>query len=1193
MTAPRLRFAFTSMKALFPLVLLLIPFSLLAAEKQDLRSVDPAVLQAMQSAPQGRTAFAMGKQAGGAAFETRLRDALQLGSHNSLQPLSKSVDQNGMRHSRYRQHYAGVPVFGEQVFVHSDAGGQLLSLSGKSVAALEASLSPQDSQTQVLSPAAAMQRAKARADVYLRAKTPATRAFSHKKFRNEKIALVIYVDKGKARDAYSISYVVEAPKAQAVRPFLILDADSGAVLKQWDGMAYEKGTGPGGNEKTGIYEYDGSPLHPFWDVEKVGGVCSMTSGSVVTVNANHTRETNPTATGYVPVPRTAFVYDCGSRNPANRNTYIGVNGGVAPINDAHFFGTVTEKMYKKLFDRQPLEGNMVLRVHYDSGLENAFWDGGYANFGDGRKQFYPFSTSLNVVAHEISHGVTEQNSGLIYEGQSGGINEAFSDMAGEAAEYFFSANKRVDWLVGAELTKAKGKVAMRYFAKPSRDGFSIDHAAQFYLMLDVHNSSGVFNRVFYLIATSSGWNPEKAFKVFYDANVNYWSELSDYNDAACGVVDATADRIRNDKTGTYIATDINVVNKAFNAVGVYCLGAKTSALPFVDVDGDHMDDNWERAQVGRLPGQDPNSAQHELNVGINDAGDDVDQDGLNNGEEYRRGTNPFNADSDGDGIKDGVVVRANEKNPDDVTDFGGGDPFPNDANWLGFTRFGGVATSGFDMTLAMAGSAVSSADFDGDGFADTLIGMPHYALRQKGRRYPDVGLVVVVSGATGHWLWIRTGSQPHEMFGYSVAATGDLDGDGIADLVVGAPGRNGLERRMAGAGAAEAYSFAKRNEAGDKLIPLHSFYGAAQGDHFGWSVDGINDLVGNGNGNGDIVVGAPYADVVTGEKGKRGYKKWLDAGAAYVFNANSSTPVATLSYANLGYTEDKVGAHAGDHFGWSVAGIGDVDGDGLGDVLVGAPQSDKKGAKDVGRAFPISVYRSMVLWLPSIAGDNAGDQLGSSVSALDDIGGTQVVDPKDPSHLLDVADFAIGAPKADYFDPTGNGVVLAADAGMVKVCFGQGNFSDAPNCHAYRGKIAGDYLGAAIANLGSTNSDPNGAKKTGLLISSYGHDLRDAMGKVVADVGMVQALLGAQIAEETEGSSLWQVIGQTKGDLLGKAVATGDVNGDGTLDAVLGASGADSPWQSKSGARLWLKDTGAVSVISGKATGDVSVPKTQ
>ena len=126
-------------------------------------------------------------------------------------------------------------------------------------------------------------------------------------------------------------------------------------------------------------------------------------------------------------------------------------------------------MYSGWYNTAPISQKLRMRVHYSNNYENAFWDGSQMTFGDGASTFYPL-VSLDVSSHEVSHGFTEQNSGLRYAGQSGGINEAFSDMAGEAAEYFMKGSN--DWLVGADIFK-QAEGSLRYMEDPTRDGRSI------------------------------------------------------------------------------------------------------------------------------------------------------------------------------------------------------------------------------------------------------------------------------------------------------------------------------------------------------------------------------------------------------------------------------------------------------------------------------------------------------------------------------------------------------------------------------------------------------------------------------------------------------------------------------------------------------------------------------------------------
>lgn len=338
----------------------------------------------------------------------------------------------------------------------------------------------------------------------------------------------------KTRLVYVVSYLVEGSE-HPTRPFTMLDAHTGEVIDRWEGIAHAQvGTGPGGNEKTGMYEY-GTDYH-YLDVLENGTECVMESENVVTVDLNGATDGD-----------TTYRYEC------PRNEHKAVNGAFSPLNDAHYFGNIVFDMYKNWFDTAPLSFKLMMRVHYGSNYENAFWDGKAMTFGDGESFFYPL-VSLDVSAHEVSHGFTEQNSGLVYANQSGGMNEAFSDMAGEAAEYYMKGTN--DWMVGRDIFKEEG--ALRYMDDPSRDGSSINNASEYYDGLNVHYSSGVFNKAFYHLATTQGWDTKKAFELFVLANQIYWSENSDFWQGACGVKNSATDL-------GYSADDVVA---AFNLVGV-------------------------------------------------------------------------------------------------------------------------------------------------------------------------------------------------------------------------------------------------------------------------------------------------------------------------------------------------------------------------------------------------------------------------------------------------------------------------------------------------------------------------------------------------------------------------------------------------------------------------------------------------
>ncbi len=485
----------------------LIPQSLLLASLAAPAATFAAELVDVASLPQPRTGIAAGD----------IHSALGL-APEELDADSSARLPNGTRVTRYQQFYKGVRVWGEAI---TEASGPRPQRSGRMLVGIEQDLTRDATPT--LTREQALQQAKG---LVASALPP----------RNEQSELVVRQnEQGQAQLAYVVSFFLGGAKPS--RPHFMIEANSGELLQRWEGLAHAEASGPGGNSKTGQYLY-GTQYGPLI----VSRDCQMNSGDVITVNLNQ-RYDNSSVTPF----RFACPY----------NDYKAINGAFAPLNDAHYFGNLVFQMYGSWFGGlRPLnERKLYMKVHYGNGYENAFWDGQAMTFGDGRSRFYPL-VSLDVSAHEVSHGFTELNSGLVYEGQSGGINEAFSDMAGEAAEYFMKGSN--DWKVGADIFKGSG--ALRYMDQPSRDGASIEHAAQYHDGIDVHHSSGVYNRAFYLLSRTPGWNTRKAFEVFVDANRFYWTETSSFAQGACGV-------IRSAQNRSYGSAEVVA---AFAAVGVSC-----------------------------------------------------------------------------------------------------------------------------------------------------------------------------------------------------------------------------------------------------------------------------------------------------------------------------------------------------------------------------------------------------------------------------------------------------------------------------------------------------------------------------------------------------------------------------------------------------------------------------------------------
>lgn len=454
------------------------------------------------------------------------KEIVGLSTENDLVLVKEFKKSNGGVTRRYQQMYKGIPVVGDQVILSFDKNNQLEFAHGAAV--YDIALDLQSVKPTLTKDAAVALAEQAHGVVALDAK--GDKLEKH----NETSKLVVWVNKKnkKAYLAYEVSYVVYGDNPS--RPYQIIDAHTGEMLFSYENLQHAQATGPGGNQKTGRYVYGTDYSH--LDVEQSGSTCTMNSANVKTINLNH-GSTNSSAHSFT----------------CPENTIKEINGAFSPLNDAHYFGNVVFNMYSDWLGTAPLTFQLKMRVHYNTSYENAFWDGSAMTFGDGKDRFYPL-VSLDVSAHEVSHGFTEQNSGLVYSGKSGGLNEAFSDMAGEAAEFFMKGSN--DWLVGQDIFKAEG--ALRYMNDPTRDGRSIDHQSDYSSGMDVHHSSGVFNKAFYNLATTAGWDTKKAFLVMAKANQQYWTANTNWDLAGNGAIDAACD----------LGFEIADVKAALAAVGV-------------------------------------------------------------------------------------------------------------------------------------------------------------------------------------------------------------------------------------------------------------------------------------------------------------------------------------------------------------------------------------------------------------------------------------------------------------------------------------------------------------------------------------------------------------------------------------------------------------------------------------------------
>jgi vibriolysin len=441
--------------------------------------------------------------------------------------------------TRYIQKYKNIPIIHSDIIIANNTKTSIQKARGMAFYGLEKDLI---TTTPNFSSKEALQYAK---DAFI---TTTSLPINNQLITKEKSELKIWQNKkGLAVLVYEVSFMYEGNEPSY--PYYILDASNGKVLNHYDTLMHAQATGPGGNIKTGQYNYGSNGLG-YLDVIQNGNTCTMDTTKLTTLDLNHAETTTQAI-----VP---FDFTCPD------NTYQTINDAYSPLNDAHFFGTVVYDMYQTWFGISPLTQKLILQVHYGTNYENAFWDGSRMSFGDGATTFYPL-VDLNVLSHEVSHGFTQQNSNLAYTGKSGGLNESFSDMAGEAAEFYHTGTN--DWYVGADIMK--NGVGLRSMSDPTSIGSSIDDQKDYYDGLDVHLSSGVYNKAFYLLSTTAGWTTQKAFEVYVKANQLYWTSTTDWDRAGAGVLSSATDL-------GYSETDVCI---SLNTVGIYPSVPSCPAVP--------------------------------------------------------------------------------------------------------------------------------------------------------------------------------------------------------------------------------------------------------------------------------------------------------------------------------------------------------------------------------------------------------------------------------------------------------------------------------------------------------------------------------------------------------------------------------------------------------------------------------------
>ena len=478
----------------------------------------------------------------------------------------------------------------------------------------------------------------------------------------------------------------------------------------------------------------------------------------------------------------------------------------------------------------------------------------------------------------------------------------------------------------------------------------------------------------------------------------------------------------------------------------------------------------------------------------------------------------------------------------------------------------GFVLSGIDSGDISGGSVASAGDVNGDGFDDLIIGAAFAnpnGTRGAGESYVvfgrDTGFAanLNLSSLDGTNGFVLNGIDVSDWSGGSVASAGDVNGDGFDDLIIGASladpngSFSGESYVVFGSDTGFAASLNLASLDGTNGFVLN---GINARDHSGWSVSSAGDV--NGDGIDDLIIGAFQADP----------NRTHNAGESYVVFGRDTGFAASLNLSSLDGTNGFVlnGSTQGDRSGGSVSSAGDVNGDGIDDLIIGASFANPNGTNDAGESYVVfgrDTGFAANLNLASLDGTNGfvlngidgGDNSGWSVSSAGDLNG----DGFD--------DLIIGARNGDPNGKTSAGesyVVFGRDTGFAASL----NLAslDGTNGFVLNGIDWGDRSGWSVFSAGDVNGDgfddliigawlgdPNRTRGAGESYVVFGRDTGFAANLNLSSL---------------DGTNGFVLNGIDVGDWSGESVATaGDVNGDGFDDLIIGAPHADPNGTSDAG----------------------------
>ncbi|MFP7297139.1 M4 family metallopeptidase [Neobacillus niacini] len=483
----------------------------------------------------------------------------------------ESDSTTGTYHVRTIEQYKGIPIYGSGQTVALDANNNVYALIGKVTQNLARTLIPTEAS---LSPEDAIGIAKQGVEAQIG---------EVKNYDGIDSKLMIYPFKGK----YHLTYLVKASTSHPAPGYFhyFIDANSGEVVNSFNKIH--------GIDETALTPVTGRGL------DLHGTMQSFPVGKDLATGTSYLHGASILGSKSVPISTFSaqrmeeFVYMLGAIfgftgyevSTKNSTNFFYDPAAIS----AHFNSDKVNRYYQVIHKRNSLDNNgmkLINTVHIGVKWNNAGWNGKQMMYGDGDGiKYNSLAGGLDVAGHEMTHGVIEHSADLIYENESGALNESLADILGNFAEMY--ATSEVEWELGEDITTPNipGDGGLRSMSNPAskktsltESGYYPDHYEDRYLGTEdnggVHINSGINNKAAYLISqggtnndiTVTGIGKSKTEKIYYRALTLYLTPSSGFHDMREAAIHAARD-LHPDKNGAP-SPETQAVMDAYSSVGV-------------------------------------------------------------------------------------------------------------------------------------------------------------------------------------------------------------------------------------------------------------------------------------------------------------------------------------------------------------------------------------------------------------------------------------------------------------------------------------------------------------------------------------------------------------------------------------------------------------------------------------------------